>query len=91
MRWALHRGRWGDLRSRIISAQSWSDGVFSPARILCSTGCGVPFPSACSASSPQRQPSRLYGDSLSDMIAPSTNGTLATVEGIEKLAVSESF
>jgi hypothetical protein len=27
----------------IISARSSSDGVFSPAWILCSTGCGVPF------------------------------------------------
>ena len=36
----------------------------------------------------QRQPSRLYGHSLADMIALSTIATLATVEGIEKLAVA---
>jgi SAM-dependent methyltransferase len=38
--------------------------------------------------SAQRQPSRLYGHSLSDMIALSTIATLAKVEGIEKLAVA---
>lgn len=38
--------------------------------------------------SAQRQPSRLYGHSLSDMIALSAIGTLSTVEGIEKFAVA---
>ena len=38
--------------------------------------------------SAQRQASRLYGHSLADMIALSTIATLATVEGIEKLAVA---
>lgn len=38
--------------------------------------------------SAHRQPSRLYGHSLSDMIALSAIGTLSTVEGIEKFAVA---
>jgi hypothetical protein len=77
-------------QTSIISARSWSDGVFSPARILCSTGCGA-FPERVPRVIAQRQPSRLYGHSLSDMIALSTIAILATVEGIEKLAVSQLF
>ena len=38
--------------------------------------------------STQLQPSRLYGHSLSDLIALSIIATLATVEGIEKLSVA---
>jgi SAM-dependent methyltransferase len=46
------------------------------------------FPERVHHVSAQRQPSRLYGHSLSDMIALSTIATLAEVEGIEKLAVA---
>jgi len=41
--------------------------------------------------STQRQQSRLYGHSLSDMIALSTIATLATVEGIQKFAVARGL
>jgi SAM-dependent methyltransferase len=46
------------------------------------------FPERVHRVSAQRQPSRLYGHSLSDMIALSTIATLAEVEGIEKFAVA---
>jgi len=46
------------------------------------------FPDRIHHVSAQRQPSRLYGHSFSDMIALSTIATLAQVEGIEKLAVA---
>ena len=64
-----------------------SGGASRQPRILCSTACGMP-PERVHRVSAQRQPSRLYGHSLSDMIALSTIATLATVEGIEKLAVA---
>ena len=41
--------------------------------------------------STQLQPSRLYGHSLSDVIALSTIATLATVEGIQKFAVARGL
>jgi hypothetical protein len=68
-------------QTSIISARSWSDGVFSPARILSSTALGSALPERVPRVIAQRQRSRLYGHSLSDMIALSTIATLATVEG----------
>ena len=49
------------------------------------------FPEREHRVSVRRQPSRLYGHSLADMIALSTIATLATVEGIQKFAVARSL
>ncbi len=46
------------------------------------------FPERAHRVNVQRQPSRLYGHSLSDLIALSMIATLASIEGIEKFAVA---